>query len=101
MGASSTIKGDVEQIAQSAQKLTDFSSDLGTTLKNLKTVVDSISEVTYGSASQTLLTTYYALDKDLNTYVTELDTLGKNVKTSSENLDAIDDAATRGLSYEG
>ena len=101
MGASSTIKGDVEQIAQSATKLQTFSADLGTTLKSLKSVVDNIAEVTYGSASETLLTTYYALDKDLNTYVTELDTLGKNVKTSSENLDAIDEAATRGLSYEG
>ena len=101
MGASSIIKGDVEQIAQSAQKLTNFSTDLGTTLKSLKGVVDSIAEVTYGSASQTLLTTYYALDKDLNSYVTELDTLGKNVKTSSENLTAVDDAASRGLSYEG
>ncbi|MBE5826262.1 MAG: hypothetical protein E7307_06455 [Butyrivibrio sp.] len=97
--AQTTIRGDVEQIAQSAQKLTDFSSDLDETLKSLKDVVDDISQVTYGSASQTLLTTYYALNKDLSSYVTQLATLGSNVKTSSENLDAIDDAATRGLSY--
>ena len=100
MGVSSTIRGDVDEIAQSAQKLTNFSSELGTTLKSLKTVVDSIADVTYGTASDTLLTTYYALDKDLNTYVTELETLGKNVQTSSDNLQSIDDAATRGLSYE-
>ena len=101
MANSSIIRGEVDQITQSAQKLTDFSSELGTTLKNLRTVVDSISDVTYGTASQTLLTTYYALDKDLNTYVTELETLGKNVRTSADNLEAIDEAATRGLSYEG
>ena len=101
MANSSIIRGEVDQITQSAQKLTDFSAELGTTLKNLRTVVDSISDVTYGTASQTLLTTYYALDKDLNTYVTELETLGKNVRTSADNLEAIDEAATRGLSYEG
>ena len=93
------IRGDIEQITQSATKLQDFSTHLDTTLTSLKNAVDDISEMTYGSASQTLLTTYYALDTDLKTYVTELETLGKNVQTSSNNLEAIDDAASSGLSY--
>lgn len=93
------IRGDIEQITQSATKLQDFSTQLDTTLTSLKNAVDDISEMTYGSASQTLLTTYYALDTDLKTYVTELETLGKNVQTSSNNLEAIDDAASSGLSY--
>ena len=93
------IRGDIEQITQSATKLSDFSSTLDTTLTSLKSTVDDISNMTYGSASETLLTTYYALDKDLRTYVQELETLGKNVQTSSNNLESIDESASSGLSY--
>uniref|UniRef100_UPI0004792F8C hypothetical protein n=1 Tax=Butyrivibrio proteoclasticus TaxID=43305 RepID=UPI0004792F8C len=60
---------------------------------------DDISAITYGTASETLTSTYYQLDNDLKTYVTELETLSKNVMTSSNNLESIDEAATSGLSY--
>ena len=98
MGAG-MIKGDVEQIQQSATKLGDFSTELNDTLTRLRGTVDDISAITYGTASETLTSTYYQLDKDLQTYVTELETLSKNVMTSSNNLESIDEAASSGLSY--
>lgn len=98
MGAG-MIKGDVEQIQQSATKLGDFSTELNDTLTRLRGTVDDISAITYGTASETLTSTYYQLDNDLKTYVTELETLSKNVMTSSNNLESIDEAATSGLSY--
>ncbi|MCR5156350.1 MAG: WXG100 family type VII secretion target [Butyrivibrio sp.] len=98
---SAVIRGDVEAIAQSAQQLQNFASDLGTTLKSLKDVVDTIAQGTYGTASTTLTDTYYALDADLNKFVDTLDQTGSNVNTSSQNLSSIDDQASRGLSYEG
>ena len=94
-----SIKGDIEQIAQSATKLSDFSSNLDTTLTRLRGVVDDIATNTYGTSSETLTTTYYALDNDLKTYVTELETLSKNVMTSSNNLESIDEQASSGLTY--
>lgn len=94
-----SIRGDVEQIAQSAIKLSDFSSNLDTTLTRLRGVVDDIATNTYGTSSETLTTTYYALDNDLKTYVTELETLSKNVMTSSNNLESIDEQASSGLTY--
>ena len=98
MGAG-MIKGDVEQIQQSATKLGDFSTELNDTLTRLRGTVDDISAITYGTASETLTSTYYQLDNDLKTYVTELETLSKNVMTSSNNLESIDEAASSGLSY--
>ena len=94
-----SIKGDIEQITQSATKLSDFSSNLDTTLTRLRGVVDDIATNTYGTSSETLTTTYYALDNDLKTYVTELETLSKNVMTSSNNLESIDEQASSGLTY--
>ena len=94
-----SIRGDVEQIAQSATKLGDFSANLDTTLSRLRGVVDDISANTFGTASETLTTTYYSLDNDLKTYVTELETLSKNVMTSSNNLESIDEQASSGLTY--
>ena len=68
MGAG-MIKGDVEQIQQSATKLGDFSTELNDTLTRLRGTVDDISAITYGTASETLTSTYYQLDTDLKTYV--------------------------------
>ena len=95
------IKGSVEEINRSGKQLQDFSSQLDTTLKNVKSVVDEIAAATYGSASNTLLDVYYNLNADLEKYVQELDTLGTNVQTSASNLEAIDADATANLSYEG
>ncbi len=95
------IKGSVEEINRSGKQLQDFSSQLDTTLKNVKSIVDEIASSTYGSASNTLLDVYYSLNTDLEKYVQELDTLGTNVQTSASNLETIDTDATANLSYEG
>ena len=98
MGA---IKGTVEEIAKSGQQLVDFSDDLSQELKSIKNTVDEISQMTFGTASDKLLEVYYALNQDLEKYVTELNTLGTNVQTSASNLETIDTEASSSLSYEG
>ena len=102
MGAPSTeIKGDVEQIAQSSQQLKNFGTDLESTLKSIKDVVDGIAGGTYGVSAGTLTDVYYELHDDLSKFVETLDELGSNVGTSGENLSSVDTAASRGLSYDG
>ena len=95
------IKGDVEQISQSAKQLQNYGTDLETTLKSLKDVVDGIAGGTYGVSSGTLTDVYYDLHDDLSKFVETLDELGGNVNTSGENLSSVDAEASRGLSYEG
>lgn len=98
MGA---IKGTVAEIAKSGQQLVTFSEDLSQELASIKSTVDEISEMTFGSASDKLLDVYYSLNEDLQKYVVELDTLGTNVQTSASNLETIDSEASANLSYEG
>lgn len=97
----STVKGNVEDIAKSGQQLVSFSEDLSAELASIKSTVDEIVELTFGSASDTLLDVYNSLNEDLQKYVTELDTLGSNVQTSASNLETIDTEASANLSYEG
>ncbi len=96
-----SIKGNVEDIAKSGQELVNFSEDLSTELTSIKSTVDEIVEMTFGSASDKLLEVYYSLNEDLQKYVVELDTLGSNVQTSASNLETIDTEASANLSYEG
>ena len=98
MGA---IKGNVADIAKSGQQLVTFSEDLSAELASIKSTVDEIGELTFGTASDKLLEVYYSLNEDLQKYVTELNTLGTNVQTSASNLETIDSEASANLSYEG
>ena len=98
MGA---IKGNVADIARSGQQLVNFSEDLSAELASIKSTVDEIGELTFGSASDKLLEVYYSLNEDLHKYITELNTLGTNVQTSASNLETIDSEASANLSYEG
>lgn len=98
---SDMIKGVTEDITGTGDQLINFSSDLNEYLTNIRNAVDDIAESTYGKSSPQLLDNYYRLDSDLRTYVTELDTLGNNIKTSANNLELIDENAAANLSYEG
>lgn len=98
MGA---IKGNVADIARSGQQLVNFSEELSSELTSIQNVIDSIGEMTFGSASDKLLEVYYGLNEDLRKYVVELNTLGTNVQTSASNLETIDTEASANLSYEG
>ena len=98
--AANNIRGNTDVIAQNGQKLMQFGEDLNGKLDTIKGVVDEIAAATYGLAQAKLTDTYYQLHADLKKYAEQLEVLGQNVQTSSRNLDAVDEAAASGLSYE-
>ncbi len=98
---SRSIKGDTGVLTQNGQKLMQFGEDLNNTLTTIRGTVDEIAAGTYGDASGVLTDTYYQLDADLKKYAEQLQILGQNITTSSSNLDAIDQAASSSLRYEG
>ncbi len=96
-----TYKGETSEIAQNGKKLVNFSKDLDKDLKEIKTTITELSQITFGDASPKLLSVYNQLNTELKKFVTVLDTLGSNVQTSAKNMDEVDKTATNNLNFEG
>ena len=96
------IGADTEELNANADKLTSFAEELTTTLDSLKADIDEVgAEGIFGDSAQKLIDVYLELNEDLHKFSKTLETLGMNVKTSSNNKIEIDTQGASNLSYEG
>lgn len=87
---------DTEQLKEASQTFLRSSVDLVSILDKAKIEVGTITEGGLkGKARDKLVDTFDALETELRKYPPKLEQIGKSLKTSAENSEAIDDAAEK------
>ncbi|MCR5415422.1 MAG: WXG100 family type VII secretion target [Pseudobutyrivibrio sp.] len=88
------IYGQTDDMADTSNKLTTFSSDLEARLNQIRNNITTIADATKGKSSPALLDNYEDLDLKLKQYVEELEVYGSGLQQKANDFEEVDAVAS-------